>query len=384
MVQHGVRAAVAVGVTGLLVQIAWAQPQPAPEGEGGAAPAVDEGGQAEAAEGGSAEAPPQPPPQPPPDPVPDEDVDDIWAEAEKAPYVAPMVDADFSQQPEGITHWEHHQHRFVWNNLTAVRVNPLGLTNRFRAGYRGQISNRPEPIFDESFWSAQLDTEITPAFGYVGGRLELQPVALVNLFVSYGVVGSFGSFSYTRSFPDVTVDYSDETLQDTRDQDYATVGQRATMSALFQFGLAGWAIRNHVQLHWTDWDLRPGDRVSWDATLDLLVPDGGFVVTNDADMLVLTEFDLKFGVRYTLTAGLYDAADLAGGPNLTSPHHRIGPAVLYTFFEDPVGTMWNKPTLVLLAQWWVAHHYRDTDKPALPYLVLGFIQEGDFLVSDKE
>lgn len=370
----------------LATQISWAQPpdaaapppKPPPEagGSGGgdvedqpAGPAADAGGAGPGASKGPGGAD-----------AAEDDSDDGFEE----PYQAPMVDADYSKQPPGYDHELHRKHRWIFHDLFAVRVNPLGFTNRFRTGYRMQLSHRPEPVFFDSYGSVQLDTEITPAFGVVGARLEVQPAAMFNFFVSYGVVGSFGLFSYTRSFDSAQVAYSDSDLKDSRDQDYASVGHKSVVSGLFQFALGGVAVRDNFMAHYLNVDLEDGDNVFYDATLDVLVPNAGFVLTNDADLLILTEVNLKLGVRYTYTEALYRSEHLAGARNQNTPHHRFGPALLYTFFEDPPGTAWNKPTLVLLAQWWLRHRYRTTEKPALPYLVLGFVQEGDFLASDPE
>jgi len=310
------------------------------------------------------------------------DGDDDWGLEES--YPPPMVIPEFGKpQPEGIWRERHHDHRWIYHNLTAVRVNPLGLTNRFRTGYRMQLSHRPEPAFMDSYASLQLDTEITPAYGVVGGRLEVQPIALFNFWGSYGFVGSFGSFGNTHSLPSAQDRYDDDTLDATKDQDYSATGHKAIISGMFQFGMAGLAIRNNVKGHWMSMDLKDNDKVFWDATLDVMIPDAGWVITNDADLLVLTDFDLKLGIRHTLTHALYRSEHRADQPNISTPHHRIGPAVIYTFFEDGIGSMWDKPTVVLLAQWWAKHRYRTSQSPGLPYLVVAFVQQGDFFTSDE-
>jgi len=320
-------------------------------------------------------------------PASGEDDGDDWgldvSDGDKPGAAVPMVAPDMSRQPGGYTHEPHHKHGWFYHNLTAARVNPLGLTNRFRTGYRMQLSHRPENIFEDSYSSVQLDTEITPAFGYVGGRFEVQPAKLFNFWASYGFIGSFGGFSYTRSFSDASAEYDDALLKDSRDHDYAAKGQKAIVSGLFQFGIGGVAFRNNVKGHFMSLDLADDDRVFYDATLDVLVPNTGWVITNDADLLVITDFDLIIGLRHTYTEALYKADHLAG-ENLNTPHHRLGPAFIYQFFDDGPGTLWNKPTAVLLTQWWLDHRYRIHENPALPYLVLGFVQQGDFLISDKE
>lgn len=329
---------------------------------------------------------PVPEPQPSPEVTPEEGDDDDWGleDGEEGGYEPPFVKADFSKpQPEGYVHEPAHDHRWFFHNLTGVRVNPLGLTNRIRTGYKMQLSHRPEAIFKESFATIELDTEITPAFGYVGGRMEIQPAKIFNFWASYGMMGTFGSFSYTRSFPNAQADYRDTRLEDSRDQDYTSLGHRASVSGMFQFGLGGVAMRDNVQGHYHSQDLKDGDKVFWDATLDVLIPNSGWTVTNDADLLVMTEFDLIVGVRYTMTHAVYRDEHL-DGKNVNTPTHRVGPALIYQFFDDGEGTQWNKPTLVLLAQWWAKHRFRTDEAPALPYLVLAFVQQGDLMISEKK
>ena len=316
----------------------------------------------------------------------DAEEDSAWEglEDEEERLPLPVIKADLSKNPPGYTREPHHVHRWVFHNLTAARVNPLGLTNRFRTGYQMQLSHRPETIFMKSHAAVLLDTEITPAYGVVGGRFELQPAALLNVYASYGMMGTFSTFSNTRSFPTAEAEYSDDALGDSRDEDYATLGHRATLSALFQFGLGGVALRNNIKGHFFSMDLEGDDRVFYDTTLDVLIPNSGWVLTNDADLLVITELDLIIGMRWTYTHALYSSSHLAGEDNPNSPHHRLGPALIYNFFDEDPGPTWTKVSALLLSQWWFDHRYRTTESPSLPYLVLGLVQQGDFLISDKE
>ena len=55
----------------------------------------------------------------------------------------------------------------------------------------------------------------------------------------------------------------------------------------------------------------------------------------------------------------------------------------YTFFDDPDATF-NRPTALLIANWWLAHRYRtgEENSAALPYIVLGFRFEGELYRAD--
>ena len=66
------------------------------------------------------------------------------------------------------------------------------------------------------------------------------------------------------------------------------------------------------------------------------------------------------------------------------PTHRVGPALLYTIFDRP-DLRFNKPTLILLMQWWAKSRYRTGQdvSAGIPYFVLGFRFEGDLLPDPK-
>jgi len=115
-----------------------------------------------------------------------------------------------------------------------------------------------------------------------------------------------------------------------------------------------------------------------------LVPNKGWIVNNDTDLLWVTDFGLAAGARYTVTAAFYDARHYAPGEadqGLNPTMHRLGPLVAYTFYHDPAGTKINDPTVLLLVNWWLSHRYRTgrENPTALPYIAVGFLFRGDLL-----
>ena len=195
--------------------------------------------------------------------------------------------------------------------------------------------------------------------------------------------GTFSTFSYTRSFENAQADYDDDLLSNTRDQDYTSLGNRAILSGKFQFGLGGVIMRSQTQAWYFGIPLQGDDTVFYEASLDTLVPNKGWTITNDTDLLFWTDWDLIIGARYTVTSPLY-RDEHNPGRNINGPMHRVGPFFAYQFFDDGIGTGWNKPTILVLTQWWARHRYRTTQRPGVPYLVIAFKQEGDFFTSDKE
>ena len=219
--------------------------------------------------------------------------------------------------------------------------------------------------------------ELSPAYARLGGRLEVQPLAIVRLHAQYQYVQTFGLFQSAASFEEPTADYSDEELKD-RDKDYVTGGGLLEIGALLQAKVGPIAIRNNTVSQRFNMVLRADDWYLYDRTLDTLMENGGWSLTNETDLLYVTNFGLTAGLRYTHTNAFYTSADK--DPEKL-PHDRVGPAVLYRFGEKKPGAMYQPPMVFLLAQWWLRHPYRTGQKSAqgLPLTAVGIIQEGDFL-----
>jgi hypothetical protein len=318
---------------------------------------------------------------------PTEETTEEATEELSADTAVPMVIPDFGQAqpkaPETPHGWTPPaRHRWVWWDLTALRVNPVGLTTRLNTGYRLQLWERPGVVFEQSHFALKFAGEISPAIGKLGGRIELQPLAVLRLHAEYQFMRTFGTFQQLSSFSKADVDYSDQALKDLHKvpatRAYATSGETLELGALLQIKLGSVAVRNDFKAHRHRMDLRPGDRFLYNRSLDVLFPNSGWAVTDDVDLIYLTNFGLKLGARYTYSDVIYAETDDAGG---SMPTHRVGPAILYSFAQQPPGVLYQGPTLLLLSQWWVKHRYRTGQKvsAALPYLVVGIIQKGDFL-----
>lgn len=291
------------------------------------------------------------------------------------------------------------RHRFVYSNLTAVRYNPLGLLNELTIGYRLQLINKNTALFKESFLGLKFHGYVTPAFGRVGPSIEFQPLAILNLTATYDGIGYFGSFDLAQGFPSPRSDYSDSAIEQ-RGKDglnTATKGRLVTLSALLQAKVGRVAVRDNAKGYYLDLDLRKDpttgreDTVSYSQTLDILMPNGGWAMTNDADLLYLFDWGLTLGARYTLTKAFFRDSDFLAGESTSDPiglTHRVGPAVLYTPKKwaakaaerhNHSRKRWRKPTAILLVQWWAKNPNRTgSDVSAgVPYLVLGFRFQGD-------
>ena len=190
--------------------------------------------------------------------------------------------------------------------------------------------------------------------------------------------------------------YADVLLFEVCDQishsDAKALGHYLEPGVLLQAKVGPIAVRNEVKGTYRSFGSIGRNQFFWDTVLDVMFPNNGWALSNDADLLYVTDFGLTAGARWTYTNVFYDDdVDLSGPAGRNVPTHRVGPAVLYKFFEDDPPTMWNAPTVGVLAQWWLKHRYRTGEAPddpsledrsstqALPYILILFIQKGDFL-----
>jgi hypothetical protein len=142
------------------------------------------------------------------------------------------------------------------------------------------------------------------------------------------------------------------------------------------------AARSNFKLIYSDFDLRGDEPVFYDITLDELLPDEGWMLSNDADLLYLTDFGLTLGVRHTYTRAFFAPRHFGGtepADDPTRPNHRVGPLAAYQFYEEEGPSRFNKPTVLMILNWYVEHRNRagqDVSR-AFPYIILGFAFSGD-------
>ena len=281
------------------------------------------------------------------------------------------------------------RHRLVYRNLLAARANPIGFVDELTLGYRYQLVARDTELFRDSFLLAGAHAFVTPAFVRVGPTIEVQPAAVLNLSATYDVVGYFGVFENLSSFRTPTAQAGPDDLLgegSIADGD-ATWGHLVTLSALLQAKVRHVAVRNQVKFYWSSMKLRRGDTVYFDFANDILAPNNGWMLTNDSDLLWVFDAPVVLAARHTLTHAFYGEDTFLPGEPVSQPNgptSRLGPGVIWTIFDYP-GARFNRPTFIVLAQWWLRHRWRTGDQihPALPYAVVAFQFEGDLWPSRK-
>lgn len=275
------------------------------------------------------------------------------------------------------------RHRISYSNLLLVRLNPLGLEDWIDVGYRYRLYDHTSAVFRDNHASLAFTPTVSPGVARIGGTGEIRPLSILMLSMGYYFVSWFGTFDFLQSYPSARAAHSDSDLEEGTDagRNYATIGSELQLKAQPIIKLGPVVVRDEVNFYYSNIDLRRGDRTYYNIRIDALVPNRGWALTNDTDILYLSDFGLVAGARSTVTHAIFTERHFAPGEeneNLSSPTWRLGPLVAYVFSDD-LSVGFNRPTVLLIVNWWIKHRYRtgaDVHQ-AVPYLIAAFKFEGD-------
>ena len=350
------------------------------------------------------EGEPSEPPQPPPAETPPSPVADPGGGMPALPPVPPTVPESRPEPepevnpadrppPEGL--------RVMLSDLTVLRLNPLGLETRARFGVQKRLYASEKAITRNNFGFAGIYPKLNPASAHLGVGGEIQPASIFNLRVLGEVQKYFGTFGMLQSFQTANANYSDQTLKDLRDSttmepQTATV-LHASIQPLLQLKVGPIALRGLFQFDYWDFKVRSGDTVAYEATFDTLLPDNGWTMSIDADVLYTGRKNTAIGLRYSHVRPFYKDKHFANAAELEAydgenVHNRLGLFAAYTLADDGP-SKFNKPTVIVIASWYLSHRWRtgepgtlasgdrsdDFTSRAFPYLLVGFAFESDLL-----
>ncbi len=282
------------------------------------------------------------------------------------------------------------RHRVSYEAAAAARYNPLGLFLFGNVSYRERLYRSDSVALLDNHVGIGLAGAVSPAFGRIGVRADVQPLTILRLSATYLFGAYFGTFGNLQSYASPDGDWSDsarDAAEDAPDPDqrpYATHGHQLQLAAQLQLKLGGFVIRDTFVGQWTSYALRPGDVGYYDPVLDTLVPNGGFTLANDLDLLyVFDGTGWMAGARYNWTRPVYTSADWVNDPDGSETYdnviQRIGPLLGYTF--EGTGPGFQRPTLLLLLQWYAVHRFRTGEdvSRAVPYVGVALLTKGDLL-----
>ncbi len=265
--------------------------------------------------------------------------------------------------------------RVYFSSLTAARYNPLGLLERARLMYSRRLVDSDNIILRDTFFAIGAGVRLSPSFVNVGPVIELQPLAILHIRVSYEYLRYLKTFNNFQSYPVAEGKYADNDRH--LSSAYFTYGHHYLAEPTFQFKVKFIAIQSTFALEYWDVHLRKKfnyhywnidnhkDKYFYDPTLDCLIENKKFMWGNDTN-LVYTNGTLTLGARYSTTL-----------PGHHNQQHRLGPVFGWTFSQKDYGTF-NKPSILAIVQWYLVH---PSKVGAMPYVMLGFSFSCDFLKS---
>jgi hypothetical protein len=297
--------------------------------------------------------------------------------------------------------------RLMLSDLTVFRLNPLGLETRARFGMQKRLYRSEKAITRNNFAFFGAFPKLNPASAHLAVGGELQPASIFNLRAFAEVQQYFGTFGFLQSFRSPAANYSDQTLKDLRDDPVLSPQSarlfHASIQPMLQLKVGPVAVRALLQLDYWDFAVRDGDTTAYEATFDTLLPDKGWTLSTDTDVLYVGHPGLALGLRHSFVHPFYRQGHFqaAGGDNRAAfaaydddnSHHRLGLFGAYTL-KDRGPSRFNKPTVILIVSWYLSHRYRlgepsaplpadgrsdDYTSRAFPYLLVGFAFESDFL-----
>lgn len=300
-----------------------------------------------------------------------------------------------STAPVSPTSTSPPEHQLVLRSTNVFRYNPLGLISDNQLTFRRLLYRADDNVLlRDNFMGAGFTPQVSAAFARVGALVEVQPLSILRLWANFEVVGYFSTFGLFQSFDSPDADFRDSVIS-ARGQlpdgdpakNYPTWGSQLTLGMDLQLKVGPVAARNLLRLVRGSYQLRDGDTVYYDQFYDVLAPNNGLYLNNDTDLLYVSDFGLVAGLRMNVTQPFYGPEHLPVGERWTGPTDhdngptlRAGPLISYTFFDDPTA-LFNKPTIIVVGNWWVAHRYRtgvDVNQ-AVPYFVIGFQMTTDLL-----
>jgi hypothetical protein len=303
------------------------------------------------------------------------------------PFAAAAADEE-PQVPAAEQEPPRPQHRIYYDNILLLRYNPLGVEDWFNIGYRYRLYRHDSAALRDNHVGLAFTPTLSPGVLRFGGTLEFKPLSVLTLSMGYYFVTWLGTFEFLQSYPSASAEHSDSDQDRGKDDGltYATNGSELQLKAQPVIKVGPVVLRDEINFFYANMQIHERDRTYYNIRIDLLMPNRGWALTNDTDLVWLSDFGLVAGVRSTVVHALYTERHFyppEDRDNMNSPTWRLGPLLAYVFSDD-LDPGFNKPTLLLIVNWWLRNRYRtgaDVHQ-GVPYVILGFKFEGDLWTAD--
>lgn len=273
---------------------------------------------------------------------------------------------------------------FVYRSTTAVRYNPLGLSTFFRIGYQRPLLGPQENILLQRTYVGLFGvTTITPAYVRGGLRVDVQPLAFLQILVAYEAMGLFGTFDTLQSFRRASEDFSDAAQVERGKQGLArsTTGAIFTAEPILQAKVGPILLVSDTTFLHTNFKIPAGDRFYFDLPLGMLALDDGWQVTNETDLSYVTSFGLSVGARHGVYHVFYEDDAIAGDEARAKEIGTLeyaGPLIGFSWKEVQGPKRFNQPAIFLNCNFWIQNPYRTGQEVSqtVPYVIAGFTFKG--------
>jgi hypothetical protein len=273
----------------------------------------------------------------------------------------------------------------VYRATTATQYNPFGLATILRFGVRRPLLGAQEnPVLQGTSLGANAIATVTPSYARGGLRLEVQPLAILQLTVAYEGIGLFGTFGSLQSYPGVSADFS-EAARSSRAKaglSYATTGKILTINPTVHGRVGRVAFASSTEVLYDDLNVHGGDAVYYDLSWGMLAPSAGWQLGNETDVLLAVNERLWVGVRHAIYHSRFPARAIAGDvarASRVTPIEVLGPLAFHSFSRTNGPGSFKNPGVFLVTGWWLRDPYRTGAEVsrAIPHVILGFTFEGD-------
>jgi hypothetical protein len=289
--------------------------------------------------------------------------------------------------------------RLMISDLTIFRLNPIGLETRSRIGLQKKLYPSTKKVTENNFWFVGAFPKLNPASAQFSLGGELQPASIFNVRTYFELQQFFGTFGFLQSFNSANANFSDNNLAELKDnpatEPEAKLVKHFSVQPQLMLKFGKIVVRSLLQLDY--WSFSTRENLIYEPTFDTLLPNKGWTMSTDTDVLFVPGTGLAAGLRHTFVKPFYNSDHFADSADENmydgkNAHHRIGFFGAYTF-KDKGPSTFNKPTAILILSFYVKHKYRagepgtpdpmhdadDYRTRAFPYLILGFAFESDLL-----
>ncbi|UCD85112.1 MAG: hypothetical protein JSU92_02675 [Deltaproteobacteria bacterium] len=169
--------------------------------------------------------------------------------------------------------------RLLLTNQIKGRAIPEGVSDTIELNYRYYYSGSDSILFQNNHLGIGFAESISPATNSVGGFIEIEPVAVFNLRIQYEYIQYFGVLTAILTFPDKDSDYSDDILDERKengDAEWAT-GSHISILPTFQIKIGRFVALDMLSFEW--WEIDKNNYF-YEPSNDTLMKTSDYFFTN--------------------------------------------------------------------------------------------------------